>query len=100
MQRSMERTIFITSDEAARKQVSLLLLGDVIAVDGKVFLSNSQKEKAHSALQILTAYLTESGVTLDQKVIHKKTNEIPIFLKMLETFDVKRKTISADVMYF
>ncbi|GHV56318.1 hypothetical protein FACS1894216_20100 [Synergistales bacterium] len=38
------------------------LLGDIIAVDGKAIRSTPEKGKAHSALQILTAYLTESGI--------------------------------------
>jgi predicted transposase YbfD/YdcC len=75
------------------------LLGDIIAVDGKAIRSTSEKGKAHSALQILTVYLTESGVTLAQKSIHEKTNEIPVFQEMLETLDVKGKTITADAMH-
>jgi hypothetical protein len=75
------------------------LLGDIIAVDGKAIRSTSEKGKAHSAPQILTAYLTESGITLAQKAIHEKTNEIPVFQEMLETLDVKGKTITADAMH-
>ena len=76
------------------------LFGDMITVDGKAIRNTSQKGKSHSALQILTAYLTECGVTLAQKAIHKKTNEIPVFQEMLETLDVKGKTITADAMHF
>jgi predicted transposase YbfD/YdcC len=83
--------------EIMRENVELL--GDIIAVDGKAIRSTSEKGKAHSALQILTAYLTESGVTLAQKSIHEKTNEIPVFQEMLETLDVKEKTITADAMH-
>lgn len=75
------------------------LLGDVIAVDGKAIRSTSKKGKVHSALQILTAYITESGVVLGQKTIHEKTNEIPVFQEMLEIIDVKGKTITADAMH-
>jgi hypothetical protein len=39
-------------------------VGDIVAVDGKAICSTSEKNKPHSALQILTAYLTESGVIL------------------------------------
>ena len=37
---------------------------DVIAIDGKAIRSKSEANKKHSALQIITAYLTESGVVL------------------------------------
>jgi predicted transposase YbfD/YdcC len=75
------------------------LLGDVVAVDGKAIRSTSEKGKAHSALQILTAYLTESGITLAQRAVHEKTNEIPVFQEMLETLEVNGKTITADAMH-
>lgn len=38
------------------------LLGDVIAVDGKAIRSTSKKGRPHSALQILIAYITRSGI--------------------------------------
>ncbi|MDR1606089.1 MAG: ISAs1 family transposase [Streptococcaceae bacterium] len=75
------------------------LVGDIIAVDGKAIRSTSQKHQPHSALQILSAYLTESGITLGQASIHTKTNEIPVFQEMLSTLDVKDKTITADAMH-
>ena len=40
--------------------------GDVIAVDGKAIRSTSKDGEAHSALQIITAYLTGSGIVLSQ----------------------------------
>ena len=61
--------------------------GNVIAVDGKAIRSTGEKDKPHSALQILSAYLTENGVTLGQESIHEKTNEIPIFQQMLDYLD-------------
>jgi len=53
--------------------------GKVVAVDGKAVRSMSKNSHPHSALQILTAYMTENGVILGQEAIHEKTNEIPIF---------------------
>ena len=55
------------------------VIGNIIAVDGKAIRSTSKEGEAHSALQILTAYLTESSVVLGQETIHSKTNEIPVF---------------------
>jgi predicted transposase YbfD/YdcC len=74
-------------------------IGDIIAVDGKAIRSTSAKDKSHSALQILTAYLTESGIILGQQAIHEKTNEIPIFQEMLEYLNVEKKIITADAMH-
>jgi predicted transposase YbfD/YdcC len=74
-------------------------LGEVIAVDGKAICGTSKDGKPHSALQILTAYATASGVILGQKAIHEKTNEIPVFQEMLDYLDIKGKTITADAMH-
>lgn len=76
-------------------------LSDIIAADGKAIRSTGQNGKAHSFLQILTAYVTESGVTLGQEAIsyEDKTNEIPVFQDMLEYLDIKGKTITADALH-
>ena len=73
--------------------------GDIIAVDGKAIRSTSKEGEAHSALQIITAYLTGSGVVLGQEKIHKKTNEIPTFQEMLSYLNVSGKTVTADAMH-
>lgn len=57
--------------------------GKVIAVDGKAICSAAKAGNPHSALQILSAYVTENGVVLAQESIHKKLNEIPVFQEML-----------------
>lgn len=73
--------------------------GEVIAVDGKAICSTGKTGNPHSALQILSAYMTESGITLAQESIHEKTNEIPVFQKMLTCLDVKDKVVTADAMH-
>ena len=67
-------------------------------MDGKTIRSTSKEGESNSALQILTAYLTESGVMLGQKAIDRKTNEIPVFQEMLNFIDIKDKIIAADAM--
>jgi predicted transposase YbfD/YdcC len=74
-------------------------LGDIVAFDGKAIRSTSEKGKPHSALQILTAYMVESGVVLAQEPIHDKTNEIPVMRDILEQIDIKDKIVTADAMH-
>lgn len=71
----------------------------VIAADGKAIRSTSKTDKRHSALQIITVYLTESGVVLGQEKINEKTNEIPVLQQMLEYINIKGKTITADALH-
>ena len=73
--------------------------GNIIAVDGKAICSTGKSGNPHSALQILSAYLTKSGVVLAQETIHEKSNEIPAFQQMLTYLDVQGKTVTADAMH-
>jgi predicted transposase YbfD/YdcC len=94
----------MNGDEVASVIVGIMkeradIVGNIIAVDGKAIRSTSEPGKPKSALQILTAYLTESNVVLGQKSIDNKTNETPIFQSMLNILEIKGKTITADAMH-
>ena len=80
-------------------KMKIMKLGDIIAVDGKSIRSTIPEGKKNAALQILTAYFTESGVVLGQKYITEKTNEIPVFQELLCYVNIKGKTITADAMH-
>lgn len=73
--------------------------GNVIAVDGKAIRITAESGKSHSALQIISAYLTANGVVLGQEKINKKTNEIPVFQQMLNYLNVSGKIVTADAMH-
>ena len=73
--------------------------GEVIAVDGRAIRSTAKSNNPHSALQILSAYMTNNGIVLAQEAIHEKTNEIPVFQEMLTYLDVAGKTVKADAMH-
>lgn len=73
--------------------------GEVPAVDGKAARGTDKNADPNTNLQIITAYLTESGVVLGQEKIHEKTNEIPVFQEMPDNLNVKGKTVAADAMH-
>lgn len=73
--------------------------GEVIAVDGKAICSTAKGGNPHKALRILSAYVTDSGITLAQETIHEKENEIPVFQEMLTYLNVEDKLITADAMH-
>lgn len=91
-QKVAETIITIMQDKFENK-------GDVIAVDGKAIRSTSDPNKPRSSLQIITAYVTESGVVLGQEKINEKTNEIPVLQKMLSYLNIEGKTMTADAMH-
>lgn len=73
--------------------------GKAAAADGKAIRSTAEEGHPHSALQILTAYLTENGVVLGQEAIREKTNEIPVFQEMLNFLNIEGKVVTADAMH-
>lgn len=94
----------VDGDKVAQAIIKIMKLhvldaGNLLAVDGKAMRGTSNNGEPHSALQILTAYLVESGVVLGQASIHEKTNEIPVFQEMLKNLDIKGKIITADALH-
>ena len=49
-------------------------------------------------MNIVTAY-TDTGISLIQKTVDKKTNEIPAVKELIEMLDVKGSIITADAMH-
>lgn len=75
------------------------LAGDIIAIDGKTICSTAKMKSYKEKLHIMTAYMTENGISLGQLAVAKKTNEIPCMIELLDLIDVKDKIITADAMH-
>jgi predicted transposase YbfD/YdcC len=71
--------------------------GDIIAIDGKTI--RSTQTSAREKLHIVTAYITENGVSLGQLAVNEKTNEIPVVRDLIEMIDVKGKTLTLDALH-
>ena len=73
--------------------------GEIVAIDGKTICSTAKKNTWREKLHLITAYLTESGVTLGQLAVNEKTNEIPVLRDLLKMIDVSGKIVTADAMH-
>lgn len=49
-------------------------------------------------MNIVTAYI-DTGISLMQKTVEDKTNEIPAVQELIEILDVKGMIITADAMH-
>ncbi len=56
--------------------------GDIIAIDGKTICSTAKMKSYKEKLHIMTAYMTENGVSLGQLSVGDKTNEIPCMIEL------------------
>ena len=69
---------------------------DAVAIDGKAMRS-SQKSGATTS-HLLSVVSHELGVTLTQRSVSDKTNEIPISTEILKAYDVSGKVITTDAL--
>jgi len=70
-----------------------------IAFDGKTICSTGRMGEYEKPIHILSAYLCELGLTLSQKTVDKKSNEIPAMRELLELIDIRGCMIVADAMH-
>jgi predicted transposase YbfD/YdcC len=71
--------------------------GDIIAIDGKTICSTTTSDVVRE-LHILTALMTDNGVSLAQLATDDKSNEIPKMRELLALIDIEGKIITSDAM--
>jgi len=70
----------------------------VIAFDGKV-LRGAYRNDAKQALQLVTAYDTENGLVLSQKVTPSKRGELATVKAMLDVLNLKGAVVTLDALH-
>jgi hypothetical protein len=74
-----------------------LFPGQHVAVDGKTIRGSHDGEK--KPLHLLSAVLAPEGVTVAQRKVNEKTNEIPEIKPLLEPLDLKGSVVTADALH-
>ena len=72
--------------------------GKTIAIDGKTINSTVAKYGKKGALHIVSAYVSELGLTMGQTMVKAKKNEIPAFRDLLELLDISGAIVVADAL--
>lgn len=70
-----------------------------IAVDGKSVRSGEKATEGISALHIVSAHIAELGITIGQKSVEGKSNEIPAVENLLNELNISGCLIVADAMH-
>jgi hypothetical protein len=71
--------------------------GDAVAVDGKS-LRGAVREDG-TQVHLLSAFLQGQGVTVAQREIPAKTNEIPEIKPLLQPLDLRGRVVTADALH-
>lgn len=69
-----------------------------ISLDGKTICSINRIGKIKSPLHIISAQISELGLTLAQRSTDDKSNEIPAVQDLLKTLNIKGHIIIADAL--
>ena len=72
--------------------------GMTISLDGKTIRSTEKMDSYESPLHIVSAQVSELGMTFAQKGVESKSNEIPAVQALLEELDIGGCIIVADAL--
>lgn len=72
--------------------------GLTISVDGKTIRSTGKMERYENPLHIVSAQVSELGITFAQKSVDGKSNEIPAVQELLEQLEISGCIVVADAL--
>jgi len=84
-------------DLAVSDWLRQLSSGDAICIDGKT-LRGARREDG-TKVHLLSAVIQREGITVAQKEVASKSNEIPTAIPLLEPLELKGKVVTADAMH-
>jgi hypothetical protein len=84
-------------DMAISDWVGQLASGNVIGIDGKT-LKGARREDG-TKVHLVSAFIHQQGITIAQKEVPAKSNEIPAAIPLLKPLDLKDKIITADALH-
>lgn len=70
---------------------------DAVAVDGKTL--RGARRRDGSQVHLISAFLHQQGITVAQREVGEKTNEIPELPKLLQPLDIAGRVVTADAMH-
>lgn len=72
--------------------------GRTIAIDGKTLRKSFDRAKQQSALHLVSAWATETGLLLGQEKTQDKSNEITAIPNLLQLLDLQGAIVTIDAM--
>jgi predicted transposase YbfD/YdcC len=78
--------------------VSCVTQGQVIALDGKKLRRSQDKGSGKAAIHMVSAWASANGLTLGQRKVDDKSNEITAIPALLEVLDLRGCLVTMDAM--
>ncbi len=80
------------------KNLALAKTGQHIAIDGKAVRAAAKKAENGNIPYVLSAFMCGCGISIGQKEVGEKTNEIPEIPKLLDLIDITDCTVTIDAI--
>lgn len=80
------------------RDVAELTDGEVVAIDGKTVRRSFDRANSRSAIHMVNAWATQSGLSLGQVAADEKSNEITAVPKLLDMLQLKGCIVTLDAM--
>ncbi len=80
------------------KNLAFAKTGQHIAIDGKAVRAATKKAEHGTIPYVLSAFLCGCGISIGQKEVGEKTNEIPEIPRLLDLIDIAGCTITIDAI--
>jgi predicted transposase YbfD/YdcC len=74
------------------------LEGLVISMDGKTIRSTGKMKNSDKTLHIVSAHVANLGITIGQKTVSEKSNEIPAVRDLIKLLDINGCIVVADAL--
>lgn len=72
--------------------------GKVVAIDGKTMRGSFDRRRGISALHVVSAWVSDLGISLGQISVEDKSNEITAIPELIKTLNLSGATITIDAM--
>ena len=80
-------------------QIKIGITDKEITIDGKTICSTAKMKEYEKPMHIITALLVDNAVSLGQKTIESKSNEIPAVRELIDELDIKGAVVTMDAMH-
>jgi predicted transposase YbfD/YdcC len=92
----LDAEVFEKSFEDWTARLALLTGGDIVAIDGKTVRRAHKKKEGISPLHLVSAFATKNGLSLGERKIDTKSNELKAIPKLLEVLRLAGCTVTID----
>jgi predicted transposase YbfD/YdcC len=78
------------------RTIAQLTTGDIVAIDGKTNRRSHDRKIGKDAIHLVSAFASRNGITLGQRAIDTKSNEMKAIPKLLEILNISGCIVTID----